>query len=219
LSPESTPPTTGVKTSRTGRTRNVSSIIVLALILSVSIGSVFYMAYPSLQMLGTATETYASTGMLPYPVAGYGLNPITQTTFSTSCLYNDCFDYPYPTYPVYSITYTTTISVVGRITTQMSVEGTIYNYATSYWTQSLAPFAYLGSSENLLPTGILALALSLIAALLALYVKLHRKPAKDIETKASPSVRRNKFKFCRECGAQIPRDSVFCEECGTKLTG
>ncbi len=26
-----------------------------------------------------------------------------------------------------------------------------------------------------------------------------------------------KLKFCRECGAQIPGDSLFCEECGTKL--
>jgi len=25
-------------------------------------------------------------------------------------------------------------------------------------------------------------------------------------------------KFCRECGAKIPRDSGFCEECGSKLT-
>lgn len=25
-------------------------------------------------------------------------------------------------------------------------------------------------------------------------------------------------KFCRECGAKIPRDSAFCEVCGTKLT-
>jgi ribosomal protein L40E len=25
------------------------------------------------------------------------------------------------------------------------------------------------------------------------------------------------MKFCRECGAQIPRDSIFCEECGIKL--
>jgi ribosomal protein L40E len=25
-------------------------------------------------------------------------------------------------------------------------------------------------------------------------------------------------KYCRKCGATIPRDSVFCEECGTKLT-
>jgi len=24
-------------------------------------------------------------------------------------------------------------------------------------------------------------------------------------------------KFCRNCGAKIPRDSNFCEECGTKL--
>jgi hypothetical protein len=24
-------------------------------------------------------------------------------------------------------------------------------------------------------------------------------------------------KFCRGCGASIPRDSTFCEECGTKL--
>jgi ribosomal protein S27AE len=27
----------------------------------------------------------------------------------------------------------------------------------------------------------------------------------------------SKTKFCRECGAPIPRDSKFCEECGTKL--
>jgi hypothetical protein len=24
-------------------------------------------------------------------------------------------------------------------------------------------------------------------------------------------------KYCRECGAKIPRDSIFCEECGTRL--
>jgi len=24
-------------------------------------------------------------------------------------------------------------------------------------------------------------------------------------------------KFCRECGAKIPRDSRYCEECGTRL--
>lgn len=24
-------------------------------------------------------------------------------------------------------------------------------------------------------------------------------------------------KFCRNCGAQIPRESKFCEECGTRL--
>lgn len=27
----------------------------------------------------------------------------------------------------------------------------------------------------------------------------------------------DKLKFCRECGTQIPRDSVFCEECGSRL--
>jgi hypothetical protein len=26
------------------------------------------------------------------------------------------------------------------------------------------------------------------------------------------------FKFCRYCGVEIPRSSVFCEECGTKLS-
>ena len=26
-------------------------------------------------------------------------------------------------------------------------------------------------------------------------------------------------RFCRECGAKIPRDSKFCEECGTELHG
>jgi len=25
-------------------------------------------------------------------------------------------------------------------------------------------------------------------------------------------------KFCRFCGAKIPRDSMYCEECGAKLT-
>ena len=24
-------------------------------------------------------------------------------------------------------------------------------------------------------------------------------------------------RFCRECGAKIPRDSIYCEECGTTL--
>ena len=36
---------------------------------------------------------------------------------------------------------------------------------------------------------------------------------------AEPSVpTRASTKFCRLCGAKIPRDSVFCEECGKKLT-
>jgi ribosomal protein L40E len=34
-----------------------------------------------------------------------------------------------------------------------------------------------------------------------------------VETSRTSSV----FKFCRECGAKMPRDSIFCEECGTKF--
>ena len=32
-----------------------------------------------------------------------------------------------------------------------------------------------------------------------------------------PSPTTISMKFCRECGAKIPRDSNFCEECGAQL--
>ena len=34
----------------------------------------------------------------------------------------------------------------------------------------------------------------------------------EVERRSSKSA-----KFCRKCGAKIPRDSVYCEECGTRL--
>jgi len=189
------------------------------------------MVYPSLQVSGSTTETYTSTGMLPHSTTGILPYSTTQTTFSTSCLYNDCHDYSSPAYPVYSITFTTTAMLAGLITTQTTVQGTTYNCVTSHWSNIVPPYAYLGSPENSTPTIIAVLALSFIAALSFALVELRRRPTSKLPTDTQPSIEEapkvevpaepanGMPMFCRECGATTHHDSAFCEECGTKLTG
>jgi hypothetical protein len=43
------------------------------------------------------------------------------------------------------------------------------------------------------------------------------RPAEDF-SQPIPPISSALTKFCRKCGAKIPRDSEFCEECGTRLT-
>ena len=222
---ESTSPKVASETSGTKRT-NLTSIIVLLLILAVSICSVFYMAYPSVQVIGSTTDTYASAGMLPYESSYLANIPTTETTYSASCLYNDCNDYHAPAYPVYSITFTaTTIDGVGWVTTETSVQGTIYTYVTSSWSNFAPPYAYLGSSQNSTPTTIAATAVSLIVVFSFLLVALRRKPGSkatrprtDETPKYAVSLPEPISGRCRGCGATLPPDSVFCEKCGTKVS-
>ena len=49
-----------------------------------------------------------------------------------------------------------------------------------------------------------------------------RKAKPTIEIVMAPNVStvdssKAAMKFCRECGAKIPRESKHCEECGTRL--
>ena len=39
----------------------------------------------------------------------------------------------------------------------------------------------------------------------------------EAPTTSEPASSSKKTKFCRECGASIPRDSKYCEECGASL--
>jgi membrane protease subunit (stomatin/prohibitin family) len=39
----------------------------------------------------------------------------------------------------------------------------------------------------------------------------------EAPTTSEPASSSKKTKFCRECGAGIPRDSKYCEECGASL--
>ena len=37
------------------------------------------------------------------------------------------------------------------------------------------------------------------------------------KTEPAPSAAAGDMKFCRNCGAKIPKESKFCESCGTNL--
>ncbi len=213
MSPEPTPPTICAETSRVGRTRNLSSIVVLVLILSVSMGSLFYMAYPSQQVFGSTTETFSLTGVLTNPESYVGYNGYTQTaeTINSTACSDGC--YYWDLYPVYSTT-TFEVPVSVWMTSWTTFQVTDYSYSTSHWTNTVPPYFYLGSSENQFPTVVALIAVSLIGVLSFLLVMARRGP-KIEGTNVARS--RSQFKFCRECGAKLPHDSVFCEECGTNL--
>ena len=192
MSPESTPPITKAMPDRAERTRNFASIIVLVLILSVSIGCVFYMAHPSLQEFGSTITTYTTTEKISFPY--YYVTGTTQTTFQVT-KDNYVTSHWTSTVPPYSL--------LG--TSQNSFPTVILGICVSL----IAALLFLLAALRRKPT-------TEIERPLQPAVKT---PAKTVEAKISPSVNRNQFKFCRECGAKIPRDSVFCEECGSKLTG
>jgi hypothetical protein len=79
------------------------------------------------------------------------------------------------------ISYTTTYETSVGISSATSLQVTNYIYVTSYWTNAVVPYAYLGSSENQLPTLVAILALSIIAALSFLIIIIRRHRAAEIE--------------------------------------
>jgi ribosomal protein L40E len=84
------------------------------------------------------------------------------------------------------------------------------------------------SADYWVPTIIAALLLAILSVLVIFLLMRRRRTAGIKQVQAATQIQassKNKAdmtitptKFCRECGAKIPRDSVFCEECGKQLT-
>jgi ribosomal protein L40E len=56
-----------------------------------------------------------------------------------------------------------------------------------------------------------------IALVIASTKSVPAQPSLQPAAAAEPPAELAMSKFCRYCGAKIPRDSKFCEECGKKL--
>ncbi len=50
------------------------------------------------------------------------------------------------------------------------------------------------------------------------FYALENRSQENVDHEALLNPQTTATKFCRKCGAKIPRDSDFCEECGTRLT-
>jgi ribosomal protein L40E len=215
------------------RTRILISILILA----VSLFSIGYLVYPSMPVARTSvtTATSVSTSSHTYQVASMVYALTTNTLHSTECYY----DY-YGNYVCYTNYYniiTTTHSAFALVSIQATTTQVFTNtaYDTSSWIESVPPYSYLLSAQNL-PTVITILAVSSVLAIAALAVAIKKErnetePYREVELprqqqtinqtldtpKTSLQTKRAATKYCRECGAKIPRDSKFCEECGMNI--
>jgi uncharacterized membrane protein YedE/YeeE len=171
-------PTIPAETCSANTTGNVASFIVLVLILFISIGSVFYMTYPSLRVFSSATSPYDTTETIPYQYSQLVYNASTYDYTTSSCdistniclcLYLTCTGY------VGQVTVTNANWVAYRTTTQI----TVTLQSTSHWSQIAPPYTDFGSSQNSLPTVIITVAVSLIVILSYLLIVLRRKPLRQ----------------------------------------
>jgi hypothetical protein len=87
--------------------------------------------------------------------------------------------------------------------------GVLWGPATSVSLTGTSETGAIGVS-SILYSRILIIATAAVAASLVMYAVLRK--GKRPTTLPSTSL-----KFCRECGAKIPRDSMFCEQCGKRL--
>jgi len=70
------------------------------------------------------------------------------------------------------ISYTTSYETSVGVSSVTLSQGTNYSYVTSYWTNEVTPYAYLGSSENQPPIIVVIVALSIVAAFSLLLISV-----------------------------------------------
>jgi hypothetical protein len=199
-----------------GRKWNKMVFLVSAIIIGVSVVSLAFLFIPSVPQSVLYTLTATTPATRTYSVkstfVGYMSSTYAYTSCSQSYYYRQC--------RTSSSSFTFPISMSTKIVTGQSYVTTTFAY-TSTSVTTVPPY-----SLNPIPAG--ALILIVVAALAAVIVvgltsgATSRKPEKSQiglatarETRTPSTI--GPTKFCRECGAKIPRDSIFCEECGTRL--
>lgn len=207
--------------------RKTSSLVILVVVCVVPlVGLAYYLVTPSVpvpyssQKLIVATITYSI-----YSTASVGTSTTTYVTEveSSLCLlynqYNQCVLAPYPPFLV-SVRTTSTVPIYETATMQTS--DTVSNTIPISRLSTVPPYTV---PEMGTYTAIVAVAAIIIGAL-AFYVivfqapRTERRPPSEASGSKSPKVTLPGglgTKFCSECGAKIPRDSAFCEECGKSL--
>lgn len=191
--------------------RKTSSLILLAIICVVpSLALGYFLITPSIPIdqtiIGYTTESLFRT-YTPY---------ITTTAFS-------CWSgYSY----VNQATATTCVGLFVRVTPVLVSNSftTSYSYtSTNSGVSTVSPYALSQGMSIALILGAVVL-----AGIFFHYLGRTRQANPEIESASQPSSKqqvepkkeaaKSMTKFCRECGTKIPRDSLFCEKCGTNLS-
>jgi hypothetical protein len=218
------------KTSLQRIQRKTSSLVILAVVcVAPLVGLACYMVTPIRVAYTTTLYSPAvsvSTSVFTYEYysttsVGHRLSTYTTLGVGSACygyIGSSCASYLYNTRRVYS----TSIIPIYETTTMETP------YTTSHTMTSTNMLTSTGSTYAVPTNGttaaIVAVASIIIGALLVYAIAFHRPrpsqppPAKAIEPESSKLTSQGlSTKFCRACGAKIPRDSIFCEECGTRL--
>jgi hypothetical protein len=201
---------------RSGKGVNKGAILASALIIGVSTICLAYLftATVPLPIVYTLTSTAPATDTYSFQssyvgyvsTSSYAYTSCTQSYYLKQCRTS-------------SSSYTFPIWITKMIASQSFVTTTFAYRSTSVTTMPLY-------SINPNPAGIALLMLvaggTIVFILRLTIAGSSPKPTKSGvrlatagETKTPSTI--GPTKFCRECGAKIPRDSIFCEECGKRI--
>jgi ribosomal protein L40E len=205
-----------IDNKRSGKGVNKGAILASALIIGVSIVCLAFEFTPSVPQAVIYTTSTAAT-VTHYVASSYvGYTSTSTYTTYTSCsksyYYSVCRtstdSYAFPVwmttsvareYPATSVYKSTSITTVPPYTTNTNSPALVLSFLVVAGGALLALGAMARSSQ---PKTI---------KLEPLEIATERPGTARVPQKSEP------MKFCRECGAKIPRDSVYCEECGAKL--
>ena len=196
-----------------GSGRKIRLVLVLLFCALPIAGLIYYVFTPSISISYpiSSTSTIKTTPTQFYPTT-YSYVGFGQTS---ACSYYACG----------SMWITTTVA---WLTTTMAY-GTTSSYEVTSVTTSFSTLALYAVYQTETTASIIVA--SVLVAVVLLIVSRHARAqvSKPMVPDTTPTARldtvvtkqeaqpRASTKFCRECGAKIPRDSVFCEKCGSKL--
>jgi ribosomal protein L40E len=220
-------PAAGIKIQR----KTSSLLILVVIFVAPLVGLVYYLVTPSVLIFYTATSyspavsvSTSATTSFYYSTASIGS---CSTTYMTQLVGSACLGYAGSSCAswVYNTRRVQTTGIIPIYeTTTIKTSHTMLHTTTStkILTSTMSTHTV---PEDGTTAAIVAVSSIIIGALLVYAIAFRNRqprqppPVKAIEPEPPKSISQKGLdtKFCRECGAKIPRDSTFCEECGAKL--